>query len=119
MLQRGKGTILTKSKVAPAPVQVSLTQSESRTSSSKPNSFEKKLQEAKIKLKKVPEPVIKRSPIIPSSSSDCPICLENIMKAEYIRKISKCNHNFCGVCIEKWLSEHKKCPVCKQDVENE
>jgi len=47
----------------------------------------------------------------------CPICLENIHCALYMRQIKKCNHEFCGYCIEKWLKENKTCPVCKVDVE--
>jgi len=49
----------------------------------------------------------------------CPICLDNLSKAEYNRKIRKCNHIFCGECIERWLVDHRICPVCKQDVPDE
>lgn len=45
----------------------------------------------------------------------CPICLEdNIVE---VRKIKQCSHAFCHNCIERWLSMHKSCPVCKQDVQ--
>lgn len=48
----------------------------------------------------------------------CPICLDNILSALYVRKINKCRHEYCGPCIEKWLKENKTCPVCKVDVED-
>jgi hypothetical protein len=47
----------------------------------------------------------------------CPICLENILSALYVRKINKCRHEYCGPCIEKWLKENKTCPICKVNVE--
>jgi hypothetical protein len=46
----------------------------------------------------------------------CTICLDNKYKAIYIRKINGCNHDFCGECIEKWLSENKTCPICKLEL---
>jgi hypothetical protein len=49
----------------------------------------------------------------------CPICLENIFSAVYIRQISLCHHEFCGECIEKWLNNHKTCPICKSELEPE
>lgn len=44
----------------------------------------------------------------------CPICLDDTIKN--VRKINNCSHEFCGECITKWLSIHKTCPVCIQDV---
>lgn len=46
----------------------------------------------------------------------CPICLDNIVLG---RKITLCSHSFCTTCIEKWLSEHKTCPVCIRDLSSQ
>lgn len=43
----------------------------------------------------------------------CPICLDNVILG---RKIILCEHTFCSSCIEKWLSDHKTCPVCIRDL---
>lgn len=48
----------------------------------------------------------------------CPICLQTMPdECEYIRRIHQCRHEFCGFCIEKWLKDHKQCPVCKCDLQ--
>ena len=46
----------------------------------------------------------------------CPICLEDMHKALYMRIIKICNHEYCGECIEKWLQENKTCPICKVEL---
>ncbi len=49
----------------------------------------------------------------------CPICLENFsdLKTEDLR-MTKCGHLFCESCIFTWLKKHKKCPLCKIDLED-
>ena len=42
----------------------------------------------------------------------CVICQLNIQKNEIIRKL-QCRHYFHMVCIDKWLENHKVCPICK------
>jgi len=46
----------------------------------------------------------------------CPICLDDFVDSTYLRKISKCNHIYCGQCIEKWLEKNHNCPVCKDEI---
>jgi len=48
-----------------------------------------------------------------SINDRCPICLEDMHKALYMREIKACKHTFCGECIEKWFVENKTCPICK------
>ncbi len=43
----------------------------------------------------------------------CPICLDDVIVG---RKMNVCTHAFCATCIEKWLTEHKTCPVCIRDI---
>jgi len=49
------------------------------------------------------------------SQDKCPICFENLnsLQDNFIRKIKKCRHIFCNICITTWLEKHKTCPVCK------
>jgi hypothetical protein len=41
---------------------------------------------------------------------ECSICLtyvnDNIIK-------TKCGHFFCKKCIERWISKHNNCPMCR------
>lgn len=47
------------------------------------------------------------------AKEQCPICLDTINIG---RKTIKCNHIFCADCAFRWFEEHKKCPICIQDV---
>ena len=49
--------------------------------------------------------------IVTDKTETCPICLED--NTSSVRKINDCGHRFCAPCIEKWLSSHKTCPICK------
>ena len=42
----------------------------------------------------------------------CPICTET--KNEIGETI--CGHKFCYECIEEWLKESKKCPICMKEL---
>lgn len=49
----------------------------------------------------------------------CAICLEEagrpnkISGTEYLLKLSCCHQILGSNCIRKWLTEHKKCPLCR------
>ena len=43
----------------------------------------------------------------------CNICSEDV---KIIRR-TKCNHEFCVNCLDKWLSTKKTCPVCMIELE--
>lgn len=45
----------------------------------------------------------------------CPICLDDYNPPEIFRKL-KCQHAYCQDCLEEWLEENKKCPVCMVDL---
>lgn len=55
--------------------------------------------------------------IIIDTSKDecCPICLDDISKKQYARRLVKCKHTYCGKCIEQWFEKNHNCPVCKED----
>ncbi len=43
---------------------------------------------------------------------NCPICLEP-MEDLNEQKITLCEHTFHASCIDRWLSNHNTCPVCR------
>lgn len=52
----------------------------------------------------------------PRRDIECAICLDPLHKAqEGVRSMRVCKHQYCGGCIEQWLSKNKRCPLCNQD----
>lgn len=47
---------------------------------------------------------------------NCSICHESLHSRSIIRQVDRCGHIFHHECIEKWLSENRKCPLCMQHV---
>ena len=45
----------------------------------------------------------------------CTICLEEFKFNEELKKL-KCNHIFHKECLEPWLNNKRKCPICRSDV---
>ena len=43
----------------------------------------------------------------------CPICDESKCHIQ-----TKCNHNFCEECIITWLDKSKRCPYCRDNLDN-
>lgn len=46
---------------------------------------------------------------------DCDICLENINSGDVIQGLN-CNHFFHITCIQRWLVDHRTCPMCRSEV---
>ncbi|XP_010693811.2 RING-H2 finger protein ATL33 [Beta vulgaris subsp. vulgaris] len=49
---------------------------------------------------------------------ECPVCLSIFIEGEELRQLNICNHLFHRCCIDKWLSTHCNCPVCRAFVGN-
>lgn len=61
--------------------------------------------------------------VIASSSSlgkdtECPVCLSAFVEGEELRQLNVCKHMFHRSCIDKWISTHCNCPVCRAFVRN-
>jgi len=44
----------------------------------------------------------------------CPICIVEYEIGDQVRTLP-CHHAYHTGCIDKWLNEHVKCPICKKD----
>jgi hypothetical protein len=42
----------------------------------------------------------------------CSICLESRVEGELVRTLL-CMHSYHAACLDPWLREHTKCPVCQ------
>ena len=47
----------------------------------------------------------------------CPVCMEDIKQSTNKCRELICSHLYCDVCIDKWLSTSKRCPVCNIDLD--
>ena len=52
------------------------------------------------------------TPIISLKSEICPICIQK----ENNLRLTLCNHTFCDLCLQKWLKDNNKCPICMQNL---
>ena len=49
-------------------------------------------------------------------SSQCSICLCQMELGEQAVVLDPCSHPYHNECIRSWLSDHKTCPLCLQEV---
>lgn len=49
-------------------------------------------------------------------SSQCSICLSQMEPGEQAVVLDPCSHPYHDECIKSWLSDHKTCPLCLQEV---
>ena len=61
-----------------------------------------------------------RIEIIPKNSCPvaeedfCPVCYENYNTTNIIK--TECGHCFCFDCVKKFTKDHKKCPMCRENI---
>lgn len=52
-----------------------------------------------------------------STSNECAVCLSCLEDEEMARLLPNCNHFFHSQCIDKWLSSHFTCPICRTEAQ--
>ncbi|CAK7323676.1 unnamed protein product [Dovyalis caffra] len=48
---------------------------------------------------------------------ECAVCLSMLEDQEMVRSLPNCKHTFHAECIDKWLSSHSTCPICRTEAE--
>ncbi|KAJ6855631.1 E3 ubiquitin-protein ligase ATL41-like [Populus alba x Populus x berolinensis] len=48
---------------------------------------------------------------------ECAVCLSMLEDQEMARILPNCKHKFHAQCIDKWLSSHSTCPICRTEAE--
>ena len=70
-----------------------------------------------VKIGLINECMLKTTSVAINYTPDkfCVICQEHVSTNVIIRTLS-CYHSFHLNCIDKWFSEHTKCPTCNKDL---
>ena len=60
-------------------------------------------------------PITPAAPATAPITITCPICLElrDHHATNPLRKIKLCEHVFCAICLETWLTRKRTCPLCR------
>lgn len=48
--------------------------------------------------------------------SDCSVCLTQFEDGDALRLLPKCGHAFHATCIDRWLTSHSTCPLCRAGI---
>ncbi|KAJ7537321.1 hypothetical protein O6H91_11G001400 [Diphasiastrum complanatum] len=65
-------------------------------------------------LKELPWHVITQEGLDSLGGVCCTICLQDLQPGEIVRCLPLCEHSFHLDCVDKWLSRHGSCPICRQ-----
>ncbi|KAK9285372.1 hypothetical protein L1049_024563 [Liquidambar formosana] len=52
-----------------------------------------------------------------NGTEECAVCLSALEEEEMARFLPNCKHTFHVECIDKWLSSHSTCPICRTEAE--
>lgn len=66
-------------------------------------------------------PIVSHQSLSSSSSSssvqdECCICLDKFENSERVKVLPSCNHCYHPLCVDKWLTAHSTCPLCRASV---
>ena len=50
------------------------------------------------------------------TQDNCSICHESIEEGTILRKLNECSHYFHQKCIDIWLEDHNRCPICRRNI---
>lgn len=50
-----------------------------------------------------------------AEEESCSICFDNFEFRQKIKKLKNCGHEYHAKCLDKWLENEKRCPMCNED----
>lgn len=56
------------------------------------------------------------SPPVGASVDDCCICLGIFQEGDKVKLLPECKHYYHSECVDRWLSTHTSCPLCRASI---
>ena len=67
-------------------------------------------------IKKIKEKIWRRKTDTTKKEETCSICFEKYKLNDKVKELKNCQHSYHSSCIDKWLKNEKRCPVCNDEV---
>lgn len=48
---------------------------------------------------------------------ECAVCLAAVQEGEMVRRLPVCMHVYHVECIDRWLTAHRTCPLCRSELD--
>ena len=65
-------------------------------------------------VRKIPEKLWLSS--ADSEEQSCSICFDAFERRQKVKKLTRCGHEYHSGCLDKWLQNEKRCPICNEEV---
>lgn len=56
------------------------------------------------------------SSVAAAAQEECCICLDEFENGERVKVLPRCNHCYHPHCVNKWLTTHSTCPLCRASI---
>ena len=67
-------------------------------------------------IMRIPQKVWRSKTDTAKSADQCTVCYDNFKYGEKVKELANCKHTYHSKCIDKWLQNEKRCPVCNKMV---
>ena len=67
-------------------------------------------------IRALPEKIWRKAGDTMKKEDSCSICFEKYITGDRIKELRKCYHSYHSKCINQWLQNEKRCPVCNDCV---
>ncbi|KAF7090829.1 hypothetical protein CFC21_093522 [Triticum aestivum] len=58
----------------------------------------------------------KAAAAVGTGAGECAVCLEAFQGGDRCRVLPGCHHGFHAQCVDSWLRQSRRCPVCRAEV---
>lgn len=67
-------------------------------------------------IRQIPEKVWRKKGDTMKKEDQCSICFEDYRTGDRVKELKKCWHSYHAKCVNKWLQDENRCPMCNDYV---